>query len=67
MDKCCENCKFFEDGKCHRYPPAMAGGQLREENENGIREIETWEKGSFPGVFEEEWCGEWQEKNSKAT
>lgn len=44
----CENCRFYDIGKCCRFPPAIIGI-----DPYGQRIVE------FPDVLSFMWCGEW--------
>lgn len=50
--KTCEKCKYFEEGKCHRFPPQLI--PLIKE-----RKIPSF----FPGVFSIGWCGEFKKRS----
>jgi len=51
----CENCKFFDAGKCRRYPPQVfLMGEAR--NAKPMQ--------YFPEVNHDEYCGEFKSKKS---
>lgn len=47
----CENCRFFLNKRCHRYPP-----QLWCSTEQDNCSYST----AFPEVEKDDWCGEWR-------
>ena len=62
MSRKCENCRFYLNEDCHRFPPILT---LSFENINSswdgeFRGIETETKSVFPSVNSDDWCGEWK-------
>jgi hypothetical protein len=48
----CKQCKYYDNGACHRYPPVTVGG---------VVEFETLTM--HPTVVgEDDWCGEYLQK-----
>lgn len=43
---CCENCRFWHENRCRRYPPQI----YTEEDCSFV---------AFPLTSKYEWCGEW--------
>lgn len=64
MNEKCKNCKFFAIGvidnnenevsHCRRYAPRILMGCG-----------EGWSNQKFPKVFEEDWCGEFKQKEKE--
>ena len=49
----CENCSFYKDGLCKRYPPKFV---LEYNNIQGRNQTIV----AYPNVHKEDWCGEWR-------
>ena len=64
-EQTCENCRFYMDGDCHRFPPVYSGvkefvtGYNSETYVDYTEERDTF---AFPEVDKTKWCGEWQPK-----
>lgn len=50
----CKNCEFNEMGECRRFPPQV-GEDSQTEYSSGVFY-------AFPRVLDNEWCGEFKEK-----
>lgn len=52
----CENCIYFINNRCHRFPPSYAGG-------------DNYPRYEFPIVYKNDFCGEFKanNKNKKGT
>lgn len=46
----CENCIYFNNNRCHRFPPSYAGG-------------DNYPKYEFPIVYKNDFCGEFKINN----
>jgi hypothetical protein len=53
-DKRCGTCKWWDDGRCRRYPPQIVVSR-RADGEATISHY-------FPNAFDNQWCGEWTPK-----
>lgn len=51
-ERCCRNCRFYEEGDCKRYPPQLGVDPNCEHTGNVFY--------CFPSVDKEDWCGEFQ-------
>ena len=50
----CENCAFYEENKCRRYPPHAVSESYAEDYLSSVF--------FFPDVEEDDWCGEFRQK-----
>lgn len=55
--KTCNNCKYEDCSKCHRYPPRV----VVLHDEGGIARLST----EWPDVFNDKACGEFEEKTDE--
>jgi hypothetical protein len=56
----CTQCKFFDSGACHRWPPAVTVVPMPRQHAISQRvEVVPQAIGAFPPVGEDHWCGEW--------
>ena len=51
-ERCCQNCRFYYEGDCRRFPPQV-GCEPNSEYSSSVFY-------AFPNVRKEEWCGEFQ-------
>ena len=55
-----DNCKFFDDENCHRFPPIIVINQIK--TNSGIVtdwvSVTTKTEAQFPSVSRNDWCGE---------
>ena len=69
----CETCRFFHKaeaqyiyGDCHRHPPQFNfTANFTEDGYERRRfkvEVSRHSNGVWPNVYQDEWCGEYQEK-----
>ena len=53
----CRNCKWFDGGSCHRFPPQMVPWP-----DDYIKPGVYNASPVFPYVTADNWCGEWGQK-----
>lgn len=58
----CEDCMYYKDGKCRRYPPSILSQEEYDVMNDVYRVIGTEyvEYSFFPGVDCDWWCGEYK-------
>ena len=58
----CENCRFYRNGGCHRFPPVLMQSleNINYPWDGEFRGIKLETKPVFPSVNSDEWCGEWK-------
>jgi hypothetical protein len=63
----CEDCKYWERnkneafGECKRFPPIITYGLYPKATEEDIQ----YNLGNFPNSMEDDWCGEFQPKQTE--
>ncbi len=57
MDKYCKNCRFFDDGRCRRYPPKVA--------QVGVPGRAKWVQ-HLPLMNDDDYCGEFERRVGEA-
>ena len=51
----CKDCRFYEVGTCHRYPPIGA-------NPESVERLPGYDIFVFPSVCDGDWCGEFKKE-----
>lgn len=53
--ECCENCRYWKDGMCQRYPPVVTP-----DVQGDAADIWTNHQMLYPETLKDNWCGEFK-------